>query len=153
MCAVRALQPIDGNAFDLKYGLRLCHQANLHRACVHIYRKMGLLDEAVDLALEISNVDLAKMCAGDSSDTDSRKRLWRRIARHVVTRAKEAPERKAYAVARAELRPSRRRDLTRARRGQRDCHLERVLGPEDRGRAPVFPRRGPHRRLQGASRV
>ncbi|EDO47847.1 predicted protein [Nematostella vectensis] len=72
--------------FDLKYALRLCSEHNKDRACVHIYNTMGLYDEAVDLALKKGDVDLAKRQAEKPPEEDEvlRKKLWLRIARHVV---------------------------------------------------------------------
>ena len=78
--------------FDLKYALRLCHELGLRRACVDIYSAMELYEEAVDLALNV-DLDLAKAQAGKPADEDEKKRLWQRIARHVV---ENANDRKAY---------------------------------------------------------
>ncbi|XP_064634570.1 vacuolar protein sorting-associated protein 18 homolog [Lineus longissimus] len=70
--------------YDLKYALRLCSEHDLKRACVKIYTTMGLYEEAVDLALKV-DVDLAKENANKPSDDEElRKKLWLRIARHVV---------------------------------------------------------------------
>ncbi|KAK3737231.1 hypothetical protein QZH41_010859 [Actinostola sp. cb2023] len=75
----------DAVCFDLKYALRLCSEHNKHRACVHIYSTMGLYEEAVDLALKV-DVELAKLQAEKPQEDDEvlRKKLWLRIARHVV---------------------------------------------------------------------
>ena len=40
--------------YDLKYALRLCMEHDRKKACVHIYSLMGLYEEAVDLALDVS---------------------------------------------------------------------------------------------------
>ena len=53
--------------FDLKYALRLCHQERLHEVCVHLYQKMHLYQEAVNMALLI-NLDLAKQVASQLDD-------------------------------------------------------------------------------------
>ncbi|XP_074661920.1 vacuolar protein sorting-associated protein 18 homolog [Tubulanus polymorphus] len=75
--------------YDLKYALRLCSQHGLKRPCVHIYSTMNLFDEAVDLALQV-DVDLAKKNADKPSDNEElRKKLWLRIARHVVEEDKD----------------------------------------------------------------
>lgn len=74
--------------YDKKYALRLCTQENKVCACVAIYGTMGLYEEAVDLALSVDlnlamkNADLAE------DDTDMKKKLWLRIARHVVKEEK-----------------------------------------------------------------
>ena len=71
--------------FDLKYGLRLCSQHKLVRGQVLIYGLMELFEEAVDLALTF-DLELAKVYASKPEDDDQlRKRLWLRIAKHVVT--------------------------------------------------------------------
>lgn len=76
--------------YDLKYALRLCAEHDHKKACVHIYSLMGLYEEAVDLALAV-DVDLAKHQADkpDEDDLDLRKKLWLRIARHVVEEEKD----------------------------------------------------------------
>nr|XP_022303010.1 vacuolar protein sorting-associated protein 18 homolog [Crassostrea virginica] len=80
----------DTICYDLKYALRLCAEHGHKRACVHIYSLMGLYEEAVDLALQV-DVDLAKQQADkpEEDDNDLRKKLWLRIARHVVEEEKD----------------------------------------------------------------
>ncbi|RVE56185.1 hypothetical protein OJAV_G00233460 [Oryzias javanicus] len=75
--------------YDLKYALRLCAEHGYHQACVLIYRIMELHEEAVDLALQV-DVDLAKSCADlPEDDEEMRKKLWLKIARHVVQEEKD----------------------------------------------------------------
>lgn len=81
--------------FDLDYALRLCTSRKLHGATVRIFAKMGLDDEAVDLALKQGDVDLACACADEAGsnlttatqeEVDGvRRKLWLRVAKHVVT--------------------------------------------------------------------
>ena len=53
---------------------------------VLIYGAMDLFEEAVDLAIEIEDLELAKKFAEKPDDDDQlKKRLWLRIAKHVVT--------------------------------------------------------------------
>lgn len=74
--------------YDLKYALRLCAEHGLQRACVHIYTTMGLYDEAVDLALQF-DTELAKQNADKPDDSEElKKKLWLKIARHVVEKEK-----------------------------------------------------------------
>jgi len=74
--------------YDLKYALRLCAEHGLQRACVHIYTTMGLYDEAVDLALQF-DTELAKQNADKPDDNEElKKKLWLKIARHVVEKEK-----------------------------------------------------------------
>ncbi|CAO1621017.1 unnamed protein product [Parajaminaea phylloscopi] len=90
--------------FDLDYALRICAENNRHEASVRLLCKRGFLDEAVELALQHKDVDLACFCAdlvgetsehvsnqvGTSQDEDSqRRKLWLRIAKHVVESKKD----------------------------------------------------------------
>ncbi|GFR83888.1 vacuolar protein sorting-associated protein 18 homolog [Elysia marginata] len=77
-------------SYDVKYALRLCAEFGHKRACVHIYSLMGLFEEAVDMALQV-DVELAKQQADkpDEDDREMRKKLWLRIARHVVEEEKD----------------------------------------------------------------
>jgi vacuolar protein sorting-associated protein 18 len=88
--------------FDLEYALRLCMKHNKQRACVLLYSRMGLFEEAVELALKV-DIDLAKQIAdmpmpeddvvsfssSVTTQNDTRKKLWLRIARHVVEDQKD----------------------------------------------------------------
>ncbi|XP_048829852.1 vacuolar protein sorting-associated protein 18 homolog [Brienomyrus brachyistius] len=75
--------------YDLKYALRLCAEHGHHQACVLVYKIMELYEEAVDLALQV-DVDLAKSCADlPEDDEELRKKLWLKIARHVVQEEKD----------------------------------------------------------------
>lgn len=75
--------------YDLKYALRLCSEHGYRQACVLVYRIMELYEEAVDLALQV-DVDLAKLCADlPEDDEELRKKLWLKIARHVVQEGKD----------------------------------------------------------------
>ncbi|XP_065901474.1 vacuolar protein sorting-associated protein 18 homolog [Dysidea avara] len=70
--------------YDARYALRVCQEEKVDRACVHVYSVMGLLEEAVQLALTF-DVDLAKEVAGRQMHDDSlQKKLWLRIAKHVI---------------------------------------------------------------------
>ncbi|MBN3326234.1 VPS18 protein, partial [Atractosteus spatula] len=69
--------------YDLKYALRLFAEHGHRQACVHVYKIMELYEEAVD-------VDLAKSCADlPEDDEELRKKLWLKIARHVVQEEKD----------------------------------------------------------------
>lgn len=80
----------DEISYDLKYALRLCMEHDRKRACVHIYSLMKLFEEAVDLALDV-DVELAKQQAEkpEERDDELKKKLWLRIARHVVEKEKD----------------------------------------------------------------
>ncbi|XP_023930234.1 vacuolar protein sorting-associated protein 18 homolog [Lingula anatina] len=83
-------------SYDVKYALRLCAEHDQKRACVHIYSTMGLYEEAVDLALQV-DVDLAKHNADKpEDDLELKKKLWLRIARHVVEEEKDIKRAMAF---------------------------------------------------------
>ncbi|CAG2107933.1 unnamed protein product [Medioppia subpectinata] len=73
--------------YDIRYAARICCELGLERACVHLYSTMGMCEEAVDLALTF-DIQLAKQTAdrsGDQIGDQLRKKLWLRIARHVIS--------------------------------------------------------------------
>jgi len=70
--------------YDLKYALRLCTKLNKIDACVLIYSKMQLYEDAVDLALARGQIDLAMIQADKPEDDSVRRRLWLKIAEKVV---------------------------------------------------------------------
>lgn len=70
--------------YDIHYALRLCQELGLTEACVQLSALLGLWETAVDLALTV-DVNLAKQTANlPSNDSDLRKKLWLKIAQHVV---------------------------------------------------------------------
>ncbi|CAB4425152.1 unnamed protein product [Rhizophagus irregularis] len=76
--------------YNLDYALRLCSQNRRTQSCVHIYSNMGLYEEAVDLALKHDDLELARINADKPEDDDAlRKKLWLKIARHVVEKKQE----------------------------------------------------------------
>ncbi|KII93824.1 hypothetical protein PLICRDRAFT_49843 [Plicaturopsis crispa FD-325 SS-3] len=76
--------------YDLDYALRLCKQTGRTQPCVHIYSKMGLWENSVDLALEKGDLELAKINADMPEDDEPlRKKLWLKIARYVVQDKKD----------------------------------------------------------------
>ncbi|KAL4070829.1 Pep3/Vps18/deep orange family-domain-containing protein [Scleroderma citrinum] len=83
--------PLSGKPYyDLDYALRLCKRSGRTQACVHIYAKMGLYENSVDLALEKGDLELAKINADmPEGDPSLRKKLWLKIARYVVQDKKD----------------------------------------------------------------
>ncbi|KAJ7293441.1 Pep3/Vps18/deep orange family-domain-containing protein [Mycena rebaudengoi] len=82
--------------YDLDYALRLCKQSGRTQPCVHIYSKMGLWENSVDLALEKGDLELAKLNADKPEDDQPlRKKLWLKIARYVVQDKKDIKTRNA----------------------------------------------------------
>jgi len=89
--SVAPSDPLTGKPYyDLDYALRLCKNAGRTQPCVHIYSKMGLWENSVDLALEKGDLELAKMNADMPEDDQAlRKKLWLKIARYVVQDKKD----------------------------------------------------------------
>ncbi|KAF8739352.1 hypothetical protein AX14_009923 [Amanita brunnescens Koide BX004] len=83
--------PLSGKPYyDLDYALRLCKHAGRIHPCVHIYSKMGMWENSVDLALEKGDLELAKVNADmPEEDVALRKRLWLKVARYVVQDKKD----------------------------------------------------------------
>jgi len=83
--------PLSGKPYyDLDYALRLCKHAGRTHPCVHIYSKMGMWENSVDLALEKGDLELAKVNADmPEEDVALRKRLWLKVARYVVQDKKD----------------------------------------------------------------
>lgn len=83
--------PLTGKPYyDLDYALRLCKKTKRTQACVHIYAKMGLYENSVDLALEKGDLELAKIHANmPEDDPPLCKKLWLKIARYVVQDKKD----------------------------------------------------------------
>ncbi|KAG6832293.1 hypothetical protein H0H92_003526 [Tricholoma furcatifolium] len=83
--------PVTGKPYyDLDYALRLCKNSGRTQPCVHIYSKMGLWENSVDLALEKGDLELAKINADMPEDDEPlRKKLWLKIARYVVQEKKD----------------------------------------------------------------
>lgn len=73
-------------SFDPDYALRMCSQNDRTQSCVHIYSSMGLYESAVDLALKHNDVELARINADKPDDEELRKKMWLRIATHVITK-------------------------------------------------------------------
>ncbi|KAF9475624.1 DigA protein [Pholiota conissans] len=83
--------PLTGRPYyDLDYALRICKLTGHTQPCVHIYSKMGLWENSVDLALEKGDLELAKINADmPEDDQPLRKKLWLKIARYVVQDKKD----------------------------------------------------------------
>lgn len=47
--------------YKLDYALRVCSHNERTQSCMHIYSQMGLYEEAVDLALEVSSAFAGKL--------------------------------------------------------------------------------------------
>ena len=71
--------------YELDHALRVCSEYKRTRSCVHIYGQMGLYEEAVRLALEHKDLDLARVYADKPEEDDVlRKKLWTNIAKYVI---------------------------------------------------------------------
>ncbi|XP_047128733.1 vacuolar protein sorting-associated protein 18 homolog isoform X1 [Hydra vulgaris] len=77
-------EDIGSVCYEPKYALRLCSENKKDQAAVLIYSAMGLFEEAVDLALK-TDIEKAKLYADKPENDDQlKKKLWLKIARHVV---------------------------------------------------------------------
>jgi hypothetical protein len=70
--------------YDLDYALRLCKTNGKTQACVHIYSKLGLYEDSIDLALRKGDLELAKINADRPDDEEVRRKLWLKVAKYVV---------------------------------------------------------------------
>ncbi|XP_050295734.1 vacuolar protein sorting-associated protein 18 homolog isoform X2 [Anthonomus grandis grandis] len=79
--------------YDVHFALRLCTELNRTDACVQLFGLLGLWESAVDLALQV-NLNLAKSMANLSpeNDLELRKKLWLKIAEHVVSEKNDIQE-------------------------------------------------------------
>ncbi|KAJ3010566.1 hypothetical protein HKX48_007329 [Thoreauomyces humboldtii] len=83
--------------YDLQYALRLCCQHGLAQSSVHIYGAMNLHEQAVDLALKSHDLELAQINAEKpEDDAPLRKKLWLKIARHVVEEKRDIKQALAF---------------------------------------------------------
>lgn len=73
-------QPVP-SPYDADFALRLCIQYNRVQSCVHIYSSMGQHAQAVELALQHNDTDLAAIIADRPEGNDKlRKKLWLLVA-------------------------------------------------------------------------
>lgn len=76
--------------YDPQHALRRCSQNNLTQACVYLYGTLGMLEDAVELALRRDEMSLAQVYADrPEDDPELKKILWMRIARHVIEEQKD----------------------------------------------------------------
>ncbi|KAJ9612258.1 tethering complex subunit [Cladophialophora chaetospira] len=79
--------------YDADFALRLCIQHNRVQSCVHIYSAMGQFQQAVELALQHDDIDLAAIVADRLEGNDKlRKRLWLLIAEKKIKEAASIKE-------------------------------------------------------------
>jgi hypothetical protein len=70
---------------DLQLVMRECKAANKPQPCCRILAWLGQYEQAVDLALSIRDVELARLIVEEAHGSDElRRRLWLSIARHVI---------------------------------------------------------------------
>lgn len=88
--------------YDLDYALRVCRAHARVQACVRIYAQMGMHEASVDLALEVDDVELAKLSAeGPEDDELLRKKLWLKVAKHVVGKKNDIKTCASLSISRA----------------------------------------------------
>uniref|UniRef100_A0A6B2KX76 Uncharacterized protein n=1 Tax=Arcella intermedia TaxID=1963864 RepID=A0A6B2KX76_9EUKA len=93
-------------SYDLHYALGLCKEHNKMQASVIILSKMKLYKEALEQALLVGNIEMAKSIAdkpqsdpnipSDEDKDELRKNLWLIIARHVVEKDKNIKKAMEY---------------------------------------------------------
>ncbi|XP_019754048.2 vacuolar protein sorting-associated protein 18 homolog isoform X1 [Dendroctonus ponderosae] len=83
--------------YDVYFALRLCAEQQQNEACVKLYALLNLWESAVDLALKV-NLELAKTMADMSpeNDLELKKKLWLKIAQHVVSEKNDIQEAMKY---------------------------------------------------------
>ena len=82
---------MDNPVYDREYALRTCAKEDQMEACIIIYSAMEEYEEAVELSLKI-DIDLAKDQIQKVDDDERKKKLWLRIARHVVEKEENIKE-------------------------------------------------------------
>ncbi|KAI1617992.1 Pep3/Vps18/deep orange family-domain-containing protein [Exophiala viscosa] len=79
--------------YDADFALRLCIQHDRVQSCVHIYSAMGQYQQAVELALQHDDIDLAAIVADRLEGNDRlRKKLWLLIAEKKIKEAASIKE-------------------------------------------------------------
>lgn len=79
--------------YDTDFALRLCIEHNRVQSCVHIYSAMGQYRQAVELALQHDDIDLAALVADRLDASDKvRKKLWLLIAEKKIKEASSIKE-------------------------------------------------------------
>ncbi|KIW12474.1 hypothetical protein PV08_09751 [Exophiala spinifera] len=79
--------------YDADFALRLCIQHDRVQSCVHIYSTMGQYQQAVQLALQHDDIDLAAIVADRLEGNDKlRKKLWLLIAEKKIKEAESIKE-------------------------------------------------------------
>lgn len=74
-------QPSTPPPYDADFALRLCIQHKRVQSCIHIYSAMGQYLQAVELALEHNDIELAAIVADRPEGNDKlRKKLWLLVA-------------------------------------------------------------------------
>ncbi|KAJ1678593.1 tethering complex subunit [Spiromyces aspiralis] len=69
---------------SLDYALRVCRKYNRIHTCVYLFNTLGHYEDAVDLALECSDLELAQQSADKPENADLKRCLWLKIAKHVI---------------------------------------------------------------------
>ncbi|KAL5342949.1 Pep3/Vps18/deep orange family-domain-containing protein [Aspergillus crustosus] len=74
-------QPSSPPPYDADFALRLCIQHERVQSCIHIYSAMGQYLQAVDLALEHEDIEMAAIIADRPEGNNKlRKKLWLLVA-------------------------------------------------------------------------
>ncbi|KAI9829636.1 MAG: hypothetical protein M1826_005526 [Phylliscum demangeonii] len=74
--------------YDVDFALRLCLQHNRVQSCVHLYSSMGQYLQAVELALQHDEIELASIIADrPEGDPSLRRKLWLAVAKQVISQS------------------------------------------------------------------
>ncbi|KAJ2676350.1 tethering complex subunit [Coemansia sp. RSA 1085] len=78
--------------YDPDYALRMCKRYGRIQSCVHLYSLLKLHEDAVELALKQGDIELAQIHAERPDDDKLCKRLWLKIAQHMIQVKEPASE-------------------------------------------------------------
>ncbi|KAJ2852504.1 tethering complex subunit [Coemansia brasiliensis] len=78
--------------YDPDYALRMCKRYGRIQSCVHLYSLLKLHEDAVELALKQGDIELAQIHAERPDDDKLCKRLWLKIAQHMIQAKEPASE-------------------------------------------------------------
>ncbi|KAJ2182193.1 tethering complex subunit [Coemansia sp. RSA 551] len=78
--------------YDPDYALRMCKRFRRIQSCVHLYSLLRLYEDAVELALKQGDIELAQIHAERPDDDKLCKRLWLKIAQHMIQAKQPASE-------------------------------------------------------------
>ena len=84
--------------YDIEYTLRIFREEgdSLRKEIFILYCVLGQLDEAVEIALDLEDLDMAQRTLEFSRDDDQRRKIWLHIARFVVQKKQDIKQAMDY---------------------------------------------------------